>query len=85
MTLPFRFGRAEELVFEATAGVVFAVAAMASLAAAVLMPVGVDMVVMGGVVMCCAQLLELGCGNFYRLNSRAVMGGFGEAGGVTLL
>ena len=83
MTLPFRFGRAEELVFGVTAGVVFAVAAMALLAVAVLMPVGVDMVVMGGVVMCCAQLLELGCGNFYRLNSRAVTGGFGEAGGVT--
>ena len=66
-----------------TAGVVFAAAAMASLAAAVLMPVGVDMVVMGGVVMCCAQLLELGCGNFYWLNSRAGTGGFGEAGGVT--
>ena len=64
LTLPFRFGRAEEFVFGAAVGVVLAAADMASLGAAVLVPVGVDMVVLGGVVVYCAQLFKLDRGNF---------------------
>ena len=63
LTLPFRFGWAEEFVFGAAMGVVLTAADMASLAVAVLVPVGVDMVVLGGVVVYCAQLFKLGRGN----------------------
>ena len=75
------------MVFGATAGVVFAAAAMASLAAAVLMPVGVDMVVLGGVVVCCVQPFKLGCGNFPSAKQLGQYGGFwrGQRGDVALI
>ena len=83
LTLLFRFRRAEEFVFGVAVGVVLAAADMALLTVAVLVPAGVDMVVLGGVVVCYVQPFKLGCGNFRRLDSWAGTGGFGEAGGVT--
>ena len=87
LTLLFHFERAEEFILGATVGVAFTAAAMASLTVEVLMPVGVDMVVLGGVVVCCVQLFKLGCGNFPSAKQLGQYGGFwrGQRGDVALI